>query len=748
MAKVLDILYRYFTYPKLKILAMGLILAGVFFTITNLFEERGRMSSFPKHAFQAYRRTLEKQLQVEEVRVKLPEQWKSEYQGKANLHVFQDWCGQSTNDLRKNVHYPLYPHTRTTVSRLAVSPHWKTYGMRIFGYIHPSMAGEYIFAIGSDDNAEFWLSEDESTENLKLMAYVGKTGLEWTAPGEYEKFASQVSQPVQMKSMARYYFEVIHKQSEGPDHVEVAWRPNIEGTTFKVIGSKYISLYKDETDLLMGESAHIPQTVASHEMSMREALRNVKYTVDMVKKDPRDTIFNIPLVNDSYLQNLLPECTYNPSYIFQGTSVGRYNGLHYVQLSSVYPNDFTRQTHVEAEQMCIYQDEKDGFARFMDVNPKEEDWGAEETTFLTTATPAPVKENPPQPAEGEEPNVVYEEDALWERVFDVKHTDFQPERTDVVVKSCRRAGNVVMSRDTAMPVVHILMKALRKKHPSWSLERVLNVERRVDEKLGSRYFLELEIETAKGEHRLLSRYVYVPNSHEEKEEPGPMLCSPQGFSWNPKATVNILIAVRNQARWVVHFINQMEKIYRATKDENFNVVITDHHSDDLDVEKALQKADLPRYQYKRLEGTFEKTVAVQTAIDLVEDDHSIIFLCDLHLHYPLNFIDTIRKHTVEGKMTYAPIVMRLDCGSSHLEPTGFWELAGYGLLGIYKSDMIRIGGMNTKEFKDKWGGEDWDTLDRVVENKLEVERLHLRNFLHFYHTKRGMWNSRIRKPSS
>uniref|UniRef100_A0A672S2U2 Hexosyltransferase n=1 Tax=Sinocyclocheilus grahami TaxID=75366 RepID=A0A672S2U2_SINGR len=724
---------------------------------------------------------------------------------------------------------------------MGANPHIHTHTcyQRIRKYI--LYAGDFQFAVSSDDNSEFWLSSDDSPLNARLLAYVGKLGSEWTAPGEFTKFRSQVSKSFLSKCL-----------SLSP----LQWRPFLPGLKYEVIDSAYISLYTDESSLKMNHVDHIPQTLASHGPVPAETHTRSQHGADMLQPDPRDTFFNIPMIDPSHLENVLPACLYSPTYVVKDFPIARYQGLQFVYLSFVYPNDFTRLTHMERENKCFYREspiylEKFGFYKYMKMDEEEDDrpfffpnpdgefsfWEKHQHPLrpITTARPPRVPTPPsanssenvlpteplrvtsylhtseitesqqqrpdtdPEPEEegglseysyeDVEPRPGWAEEAInWQRTFSVNSMDFETLRSDWNDLRCNVSGNLQLSESEVVDVLAQYMEKLNELNGGiYTLLRIINVEKRRDSARGNRYLIELELMERGRKVVRLSEYIYmllhrsrVEDSLENMEgvtasslsspvasplaPPSrtptrgahgtlqwgtvyakPLLCQPVMLQWKKNVMVHFVVPVKNQARWVQQFISDMEFLHRETKDNNFNIIIVDFQSEDMDVEQALRESSVPRYEYLRREGNFERSAGLQIGVDTIEDSHSIVFLCDLHIHFPLNILENIRKHCVEGKLAFAPIVMRLGCGSSPQEPDGYWEVNGFGLFGIYKSDFDKIGGMNTEEFKDRWGGEDWELLDRVLQNGLEVERLRLRNFFHYYHSKRGMWNSQSSK---
>uniref|UniRef100_A0A8C5PCE4 Beta-1,4-N-acetylgalactosaminyltransferase n=1 Tax=Leptobrachium leishanense TaxID=445787 RepID=A0A8C5PCE4_9ANUR len=1105
-----------------------------------------------------------------------PEKANHLFRGQVNLHVFEDWCGSTVTQLRRNLHFPLYPHIRTTVNMLAVNPQWINYGLRIFGYLHPTINGDFQFAISSEDNSEFWLSEDDTVGKLRLLCRVGPPGNQWTVPGEFEKFHSQRSRLVRLSSSKKYYFELLHKQDDtGTDHVEVGWRLEEVGARFSLIDSQYLSLYSEESHVPVGDASQIPLTEASHPITCPDL-----HHADMLKPDPRDDFYKVPLLDMRRLQTVLPSCPYNPSYLVEGYTLQRYQGLQFVRLTYIYPNDYTRLTHMEKENPCIYQESmkyinKYTYRKYMKLeNPelklniiqedgeeynqsdfqyedtesnmedvdkvddneilmnqrklfklseknKESDYrnlssqhdqitrssqsphkwtatspqrhkikkrqrnisnngikqvtskgkildaaekskleiiekkqehqrlkrtiaeevqsshgvnqgrfkpgevldnnekleqqrngrvkrgrlesinvdgknktlhgekgrhieskqgkrfklvqndkmvrgnlepvedgitklvqskigktelaqnksvnqnivqsergrqvykknekkrierdlmnekqiekekqgprqavhyrkrlnegqltdlelknGSRKRSKLNKALQVGVDERQtlwqderrrldvvqikdvvtkhvpgeretPIPGQGEDGKqraeqsetaisrqkqyeevrkkqmgqvikqqehplnkdniynnhkkeennehfeslehyqeddneeeekgrdddeedelelpLIYEQPVGWNQTFRVGQTDFQIMRADVIDLQCNTSGNLLLREKEALRVTNSFMKRLNQQYPGvYTIQRIINIEKHPDYVRGNRYFLELELKDRSNHILRFSQYVFAPGWHsdtpedqKDKKEMRNMLwgshrrlmrfeehielCWPTGFIWDPRAIVHFIVPVKNQARWVQKFIWDMEELYKATSDTHFKIIIVDFMSTDFDVKAALKKSRLPSFEFVSLEGNFERSAGLQAGIEMVKNPHSILFLCDLHIHFPPSIIDSLRTHTIEGKTVFAPMVLRLNCGASPCWPEGYWEVNGFGLLGIYKSDLDKIGGMNTEEFRDRWGGEDWELLDRVVEAGLEVERLTVRNFFHYYHSKRGMWNRR------
>jgi len=48
-------------------------------------------------------------------------------------------------------------------------------------------------------------------------------------------------------------------------------------------------------------------------------------------------------------------------------------------------------------------------------------------------------------------------------------------------------------------------------------------------------------------------------------------------------------------------------------------------------------------------------------------------------------------------------------------------------------------GYNEKLYGDKWGGEDWEVIDRIVAKGIVIIKQTLPRFYHLHHNRDGMW---------
>uniref|UniRef100_A0A8C4Q505 Hexosyltransferase n=1 Tax=Eptatretus burgeri TaxID=7764 RepID=A0A8C4Q505_EPTBU len=358
--------------------------------------------------------------------------------------------------------------------------------------------------------------------------------------------------------------------------------------------------------------------------------------------------------------------------------------------------------------------------------------------------------------------------ASWQHTIDASALDVERFQSEKMKLHCNTSGNMLIGSQEATAITSVFMRQLNIQHPGlFKLQRLVSMEKKHDHVQGDRYLLEMELEMeSESSHRARKRrvaeYVFVPRLRGQTRARGftragaksietgePLLFKPKGFQWQPRKTVHFLVPVRNQACWLLRLISEFERLFVATGDADFSLVLADGSSDDMVVEKALKRSSLPRYHYVRLNGRFQHAAALQAGADLITDPHSILFLGDLHLSFPHSILDSIRKHCIEHTMAFAPIVMCLDCGSTLEDPRGYWEVNDFGLFAMYKSDFERVGGLNTQELQVQLGGKDRELLHRVLAAGMEVVRLRLRNFYYHFHSRRGTWeHSRIGARSS
>jgi len=137
----------------------------------------------------------------------------------------------------------------------------------------------------------------------------------------------------------------------------------------------------------------------------------------------------------------------------------------------------------------------------------------------------------------------------------------------------------------------------------------------------------------------LSEHVYQKKGSDR-------LCFPGGINWNSKAMVYFILPVKDQGRWVYHFINELTVASILTGDMNFHVVVADFESQDIEMTKAFNTSLFrSRHTIVSLKGKFYKTLALNEAVARVPSEHDILFLYDLHIDVPGDIVNSVRKVT-------------------------------------------------------------------------------------------------------
>ena len=131
--------------------------------------------------------------------------------------------------------FPDNPSGRQYLNSFEAPSHWgHDYGARIRGYLHPPRTGDYTFWIAAADEAQLFLSPDETPENRQQSAYAdGTEAHEWT------KQRNQQSSTVTLFAGRKYYLEVLHKVGQHEDHLAVAWQG--PGREREVIPGEFLS---------------------------------------------------------------------------------------------------------------------------------------------------------------------------------------------------------------------------------------------------------------------------------------------------------------------------------------------------------------------------------------------------------------------------------------------------------------------------------------------------------------------------
>ena len=249
-----------------------------------------------------------------------------------NVAIWEEICGHEMRTLKE---FPVFPHgpstrLRTQKLRLNFTPEFEDFGLRIFGFLSPTEAGNYSFYLASSGTSELWISSDSNPQNSKLIANT-TAGLSW-------KYIIKDLYNLPLFAGERYYLEVLIKYGSyrgHGHHVHVTWTS---------------SSWKQHEPKEIPSNVFIPfenDSIDFNRFRTLDRVTKVLLPIHVKQHDPsfvnkevqrRAEMYLLPFISERDSQNLFPPCGYNPSYLVKGP-LERYAGISEMHYTSIYPDD-------------------------------------------------------------------------------------------------------------------------------------------------------------------------------------------------------------------------------------------------------------------------------------------------------------------------------------------------------------------------------------------------------------------------
>lgn len=163
--------------------------------------------------------------------------------------------GTLVQSLTNNNRYPRRPDALVPVTDLqGARDRGEAYGSRLRGRVRAASTGQHHFFLSSDDTSLLRVSTNaEPAFATQVVTVTTATDFQ-----RWNQFSTQRSPAFTLQTGQEYYFDVLHKEGTGGDHVSVAWtRPGVAGTNL-IEASSLVPVDLNFPPVLFGQAVQVP----------------------------------------------------------------------------------------------------------------------------------------------------------------------------------------------------------------------------------------------------------------------------------------------------------------------------------------------------------------------------------------------------------------------------------------------------------------------------------------------------------